>query len=178
MVARYSPVKDHRTLLQAVHDLRAQGRWPARAKVLLVGGTTYAEARAEVERTVAQLELQSVVEVRGVTPEVEQVYHALDVLVLPSLYEGFPNTVLEAMACGVPAIVSSAANAAGVVLGGRDGLGLSDRRCARRWRAGLITRLRMAPEARQRLANALAPGPSRATGSMSWSRVTSSSIQS
>jgi glycosyltransferase involved in cell wall biosynthesis len=121
MVARYSPVKDHRTLLHAIGKLRAQGRWPAQAKVLLVGGTTYAEARAEVERTVAEEDLGSVVEVRGVTPEVERVYHALDVLVLPSRYEGFPNTVLEAMACGVPAIVSSAANAAGVVAEGETG---------------------------------------------------------
>jgi glycosyltransferase involved in cell wall biosynthesis len=115
MVARYSPVKDHRTLLQAVHMLRGEGRWPAQAKLLLVGGTTFAEARAEVERWVHEWDLAPVVEVRGVTRAIESVYHALDVLVLPSRYEGFPNTVLEAMACGVPAIVSAAANAAGVV---------------------------------------------------------------
>jgi glycosyltransferase involved in cell wall biosynthesis len=121
MVARYSPVKDHRTLLQAVHALRAQARWPAQAKVLLVGGTTFAEARVEVERALTELDLTTVVEVRGVTPAIESVYHALDVLVLPSRYEGFPNTVLEAMACGVPAIVSAAANAAGVVRDGETG---------------------------------------------------------
>ena len=121
MVARYSPVKDHRTLLQALHTLRAQAQWPAEAKVLLVGGTTFPEARAEVEHALAELDLATVVEVRGVTPAIESVYHALDVLVLPSRYEGFPNTVLEAMACGVPAIVSTAANAAGVVTDGETG---------------------------------------------------------
>ncbi len=151
MIARYSPVKDHRTLLQAVHELRAQGRWPARAKVLLVGGTTYAEARAEVERTVTQLELHSEVDVRGVMPEVERVYHALDVLVLPSLFEGFPNTVLEAMACGVPAIVSLAANAAGVVLEAETGW-VFPTGDAQALAKALDQALRMGPEDRRRFA--------------------------
>jgi glycosyltransferase involved in cell wall biosynthesis len=151
MVARYSPVKDHHTLLHAVHSLRTQGRWPAQAKVLLVGGTTYAEARDEVERTVAELNLGSVVEVRGVTPDVEQVYHALDVLVLPSRYEGFPNTVLEAMACGVPAIVSAAANAAGVVLEGETGWVFPTGDAAALGKA-LERTLHLAPDARRRFA--------------------------
>ncbi|WP_309739448.1 MULTISPECIES: glycosyltransferase family 1 protein [unclassified Chamaesiphon] len=37
-----------------------------------------------------------------------QLYNAADVLVAPSLYEGFGMTLLEAMACGTPAITSNA----------------------------------------------------------------------
>ena len=32
------------------------------------------------------------------------VYHAVDVFVLPSLSENLPNTIMEAMACGVPCV--------------------------------------------------------------------------
>jgi glycosyltransferase involved in cell wall biosynthesis len=48
-------------------------------------------------------------------------YHAADALVMPSLYEGMPNAVLEASACGIPCIVSHAANRDRIVLDGLSG---------------------------------------------------------
>lgn len=46
-------------------------------------------------------------------PELVDLYRAADVLVCPSLYEGFGITPLEAMACGTPAVI--AANSGGLV---------------------------------------------------------------
>lgn len=48
-------------------------------------------------------------------------YHAADALVLPSLWEGLPNAVLEAHACALPAVVSHAANVDDIVLDGDSG---------------------------------------------------------
>lgn len=48
-------------------------------------------------------------------------YHAADVLVMPSLFEGMPNAVLEAHACGLPAVVSYAANRDAIVVDGVSG---------------------------------------------------------
>lgn len=49
------------------------------------------------------------------------IYGAIDVLVLPSLREGFPNVVLEAAAMGVPAIVTNATGVRDSVLQGQTG---------------------------------------------------------
>ena len=53
--------------------------------------------------------------------EMKRLYHAADALVMPSLFEGMPNAVLEAHACGLPAVVSYAANRDGIVIDGVSG---------------------------------------------------------
>src|SRR6185436_1297444 len=53
--------------------------------------------------------------------DMQRLYHAADVLVMPSLFEGMPNAVLEAQACGLPAVVSHAANRDGIVIDGESG---------------------------------------------------------
>jgi UDP-glucose:(heptosyl)LPS alpha-1,3-glucosyltransferase len=57
----------------------------------------------------------------GTVSEMLPLYHAADALVLPSLYEGLPNAVLEAHACGLPAVVSHAANIDQIVVDGVSG---------------------------------------------------------
>jgi glycosyltransferase involved in cell wall biosynthesis len=121
MVARYSPVKDHATLLEAIARLRAEGEWPPFARVLLAGGTTYPESRQAVEDRVRELGLSDIVLPTGVAEDVTDVYAAIDWLILPSRFEGFPNSVLEAMACGKPVILSEAANAEGIIVEGETG---------------------------------------------------------
>ncbi|MEP7016000.1 MAG: glycosyltransferase family 4 protein [Verrucomicrobiota bacterium] len=51
-----------------------------------------------------------------------RVYQSVDCLVNPSLYEGMPNVVLEAMACGLPVIASNVPGNNELVLSGETGL--------------------------------------------------------
>lgn len=48
-------------------------------------------------------------------------YAAADCFVLPTLYDPFPNAVLEAMACGLPVITSRQCGAAEIIVAGREG---------------------------------------------------------
>ena len=57
----------------------------------------------------------------GGRDDVRPLYAAADCLILPSRYDPFPNTVLEAYAMGLPAIVSTHAGAAEIVVPGVNG---------------------------------------------------------
>jgi len=57
----------------------------------------------------------------GVQQDVISFYHAADALILPTLYDPFPNVVLEAMACGLPVITSFGCGGAEFITDGQEG---------------------------------------------------------
>ncbi len=57
----------------------------------------------------------------GGREDVRPLYAAADCFILPSRYDPFPNTVLEALAMGLPAIVSARCGAAEIITPGVDG---------------------------------------------------------
>lgn len=57
----------------------------------------------------------------GQRHDMSLLYSAADVVVLPSLWEGFPNVVAEAMACGTPVIASDVSDNALIIDHGRTG---------------------------------------------------------
>jgi glycosyltransferase involved in cell wall biosynthesis len=85
-------------LIRAVARLEA--RAPQLVLVLANEGEEEAPLRAEVERS----GLGGRVLFAGSRPSVRAFLSALDVFVIPSLSEGFPNSMLEAMATGRPVI--------------------------------------------------------------------------
>lgn len=93
------------TLLQALARMRSI-QSPTRGLVLVGrrGG-----ASREIRRTVHKLGLGDLVSVLGEVPDqaLPLLYNAAEVLVLPSLAEGFGLPVLEAMACGTPVIAAN-----------------------------------------------------------------------
>lgn len=98
---RFSPEKGHRYLLQAVPNLI--GRIPPLLIVLLGEG----RERTELERQATELGITKHVMFAGFKKDIQSWIQASDLLVNPSLTEGTPNVVLEAMALGTPVIATA-----------------------------------------------------------------------
>ena len=64
------------------------------------------ELRSEVETKIAQLGLQSEVKLFGMVKNTKELYQAMDVMVMPSLFEGLPMVGVEAQASGLPCVFS------------------------------------------------------------------------
>lgn len=101
IVGRLAPVKNHALFLQAAVKLREV--LPA-ARFAIVGD---GELRTELEAQVDALGLRDAVFFTGWQKDVTPVYADSDVLVISSVNEGTPFTVIEAMAAGCP-VVSTA----------------------------------------------------------------------
>ena len=98
-VARLDPVKDQVGMIRAFSRVTSDSR-----AVLVVAGD--GPSRPDLERTIATLGLEGRVRLLGERGDVPQVLAALDVFVLCSVGEGMSNSILEAMAAGLPVIAT------------------------------------------------------------------------
>ena len=108
-------------LALALARLARAGRLPAGVRVLLAGRRRDRLYAGILPRLLSSLGLTDRVTFLGPVSEMTSLYHAADALVMPSLWEGLPNAVLEAHASGLPAVVSHAANIDGLVLDAESG---------------------------------------------------------
>ena len=118
---RIATQKHQLGLLFALNLLRRRGGLPANARVLLAGRENSRVYPALVNRSLRWLGLTDRVTYLGRVTDMLSLYSAADILVLPSLFEGLPNAVLEGAACGLPAVVSHAANVDQLVVDGETG---------------------------------------------------------
>ncbi len=100
-VGRLVAIKDYSTLLQATKILVARG---LPICLLLVGGGP--ELVNHQDFVAASAGLSKRVKFLGPSTDVAALLNALDIFVLPSLSEGMSNTLLEAMAAGLPIVAS------------------------------------------------------------------------
>jgi len=99
-VGRLTPDKGVSNLLEAARSLRKQGTF---IDILVIGDGEHQE---ELQREASSLGLGGNVHFLGRRDDMPRLYAAMDVFVLPSLREGFPMVVLEAMASGVAVIAT------------------------------------------------------------------------
>jgi glycosyltransferase involved in cell wall biosynthesis len=99
-VGRFMPVKNHAFLLDIFLDVKKK---QSNAVLLLAGG---GKLKHEIEKKADDLGLAESVLFLGARDDVNELYQAMDVFVLPSLYEGLGMVAVEAQIAGLPTIVS------------------------------------------------------------------------
>jgi len=104
-VGRLTPVKDQQLLLRAADRLRRENpELGSRLRVIIVGD---GPLQAELGRLIEQLGLHDTIWMAGDRNDVPALLRLMDVFVLPSLGEGISNTILEAMASGLPVVATA-----------------------------------------------------------------------
>jgi sugar transferase (PEP-CTERM/EpsH1 system associated) len=103
-VGRLAAVKDQQTLIRALaHIFRESPQQRQTLRCILVGD---GPERAALTATIEQCALEDSVWLAGDRDDIPELLACMDVFVLPSLGEGISNTVLEAMATGLPVIAT------------------------------------------------------------------------
>jgi glycosyltransferase involved in cell wall biosynthesis len=111
LVGRLDPVKDHPTFLRAA-TLLANEREDVRFVCVGDGPQPY---RSQLQQLSQELGLTERLIWAGAREDMPAVYNALDIVCSPSYREGFSNVIAEAMACGVPCVVTDAGDSAKIV---------------------------------------------------------------
>lgn len=122
VVARLIPHKGVQTFLRAVVLLREAGFLP---EVLIAGD---GPSRDELEALSRELGLGGRVRFLGFVEDMASFYAALDLFVLPSLSEGMPLALLEAMAAGVPIVATRTGGIKDLILTAEDVVNLDSAR--------------------------------------------------
>lgn len=112
---RFSPEKGYKYLLEAISRLDKS----AEESVFLLCGD--GDCRKELEDLMRKLSISGKCMFAGFRRDLNDIFKAMDLLVLPSLTEGLPNVVLEAFACAKPVVATEVGGVPEIVENGVNG---------------------------------------------------------
>lgn len=124
-VARLEEQKDHLTLLKAARiicDMLSKKKGAAFAsgvKFVLAGGGALMD---ELKQAADKLGLTENVIFLGTRTDIRDILHSSDMFLLTSIYEGIPNAILEAQACGVPVVATDVGGVSEIIIDNFNGV--------------------------------------------------------
>lgn len=116
VIGRLETQKGHSYLFQAIAALKDE---IPDLRLWVIGEGSLRES---LERLAGELGLSSKITLTGVRRDMRSVYAALDLVVMPSLWEGLPITLLEAMACQRPILATTVGGIPEVITDEKNGL--------------------------------------------------------
>jgi glycosyltransferase involved in cell wall biosynthesis len=114
--ARLQPIKDHATAIRAMARVAATR---SDIRLLLAGDGS---SSSEIDALIDALNLRSFVVRLGLRADVDRLLAAADMVLLSSVSEGIPLSLIEGMAAGLPVLATSVGGIPEVVEDGRTGL--------------------------------------------------------
>lgn len=115
VVGRLYPDKGHAFFLHAFETLAHE--FPDITGLIVGDGPE----RGRIQDSIRALGIEERVRCCGVRKNMRRVYDSIDYLVIPSLTEGLPYVMLEAMACGIPVLATAVGDIPLLVSDGRTG---------------------------------------------------------
>lgn len=100
--------KGHHDIVQALARLRASATGPAIQLIIAGGPGREGDFEPELRRIIRESGMEDRVRLTGAVspPELAELMNAADVSCLASYSEGWPNVVLESLACGTPVVAT------------------------------------------------------------------------
>lgn len=114
-IGRFEMVKNPLLLPSIASRLKEHGLSP---RFLVIGG---GRQEQQLITTIEKHGLSSQFTLSPLTASVYPAYRKIDLMIIPSLSEGLPLVMLEAMACGIPVVASSVGGIPEVISHGRNG---------------------------------------------------------
>jgi glycosyltransferase involved in cell wall biosynthesis len=107
-VGRLNPDKNIETIIKATSLLNLETK--ANISIELVGNPVSEDYLRSLELLISEYNLEELFKIIPPKDNIWDYYNEIDLLVLPSFFEGTPNVLLEAMSCEVPCLISKGAN--------------------------------------------------------------------
>ena len=118
-IGRFNPQKNHSVIIETAQILKKEG---LKFVIKLVGGSGNVEQR---KQEVKQKGLEKEIVFCGLQGNVYPFLQVADCFILPSLYEGMPITLVEAMGSGLPIIASDVGGVPDMIDNEKSGLLIS-----------------------------------------------------
>lgn len=112
VIARIEPLKGQKYLIEACGSLKGELK---DFHVILVGDIADSEYLKECKESAAEFGIQNRITFSGYKQDVNQILNEIDIFVLPSLFEAFPRSLIEAMGAGKPVVATDVGGCAEAV---------------------------------------------------------------
>lgn len=118
-IASLTKKKGHEYLIRAMAEVRRSQAIDRKVLLLIIGDGPEAE---KLQLLIVNYQLQNEVKFLGARHDIKELLTIADLFILPSLWEGMPNAMLEAMAMELPVVVTAVGGITEIVDNKKNGL--------------------------------------------------------